>query len=169
MKTPTCSRRLRFAAVILVPALLVSCTERTAPSDPAPPTSLGLVSPAAARTPIDVPIFAQFDDVNPCTGEPITLTYNGTGQLQEFGDHSVLHVIGSVVTTDGYTGSFNWTIVFQGDRVAHVRAHDMEVNDATGQRVIFAVGVEHTTSVDGEPVVSFVHFSKDRIRCIGRR
>ncbi len=92
----------------------------------------------------------------------------GTAQVQAFGDHFLLHVLGSVTTTDGFSGSFNWTFVFEGDRVAQIRAHDMEVSDATGQRMIFAVGVEHTTTVDGTPVVSFMHFSKERVRCVGR-
>jgi hypothetical protein len=135
------------------------------------PTSAGSlaapVTAAAARAPVGEPLLIEIDDVNACNGLPITLTYAGTALVQEFGDHSLLHVNGTVTTTDGFTGTFNWAFVFQDDQVAHISAHDMEVSDASGQRIIFAVGVEHTTSVDGTTVVSFVHFSHDRIRCIG--
>jgi hypothetical protein len=42
----------------------------------------------------------------------------------------------------------------------------MEISNATGQRIIFAVGIIHETSVDGESVVSFDHISGPR--CVGR-
>jgi len=132
------------------------------------PTDLAATGAALSRAPIESPLLAVIDDVNACNGLPITLTYSGTAQLQEFGDHSLLHINGTVTTTDGFTGTFTWTFVFQGDQVGHITAHDMEVSDVSGQRILFAVGLEHVTVVNGEIVVSLVHFSHDRIRCLGQ-
>lgn len=147
--------------------MLLGC-ESGLQTSPTSAGSLGApVAAAAAHAPVEEPLFIQIDDVNACNGLPITLTYAGTAQVQEFGDHALLHVNGTVTTTDGFTGIFNWTFVFQDDQVAQISAHDMEVSDASGQRIIFAVGVEHATSVNEQIVVSFVHFSHDRIRCIG--
>jgi hypothetical protein len=143
--------------------MIIGCNSTT-------PTSPAFTAPttAAVSAPVEVAIFEQFEDFNPCTGASTTLTYSGTAKIRDFDDHFMLHVLGTVVTTDGYSGSFNWTFVFHGDRVGVIRAHDMELSDATGQRMIFPVGVEHVTSVDGEPIVSFSHFSKDRVRCVGK-
>ena len=121
----------------------------------------------AGAAPTAVPFSEQFDDINPCTGETITLTFTGTAFIQEFDDHSILVAAGTVVTSDGFSGTFNRQFVFLGDRVAHLRFHDMEVSDETGQRVVFGVGLVHETSVDGQPVVSFTHTSG--LRCVGPR
>ena len=118
-----------------------------------------------AKVPIVVPLFDEITDVNPCTGETITLTFTGTAFVQEFDDHSLLVASGTVVTSDGFSGSFEWLFVFQGDRVTHLRFHDMEVSDETGQRVMFGVGLVHETSVNGKTVVAFNHFSG--LRCVG--
>jgi hypothetical protein len=119
----------------------------------------------AAAKPIEVPLFEELDDINPCTGETITLTFAGTAFIREFDDHFLLVARGTVVTSDGFSGSFNRQLVFHGDRVATLRFHDMEITDETGQRIIFGVGLVHETTVDGETVVSFVHFSG--LRCVG--
>jgi hypothetical protein len=125
-------------------------------------------APAFSRAPVESPLLVLIDDVNACNGLPITLTYAGTAQLQEFDGHSLLHVNGTVTTSDGYTGTFNWTFIFEGDLVGHVVAHDMEVSDLSGQRILFAVGLDHVTAVDGQIVVTFSHFSHERIRCLGQ-
>jgi len=119
-----------------------------------------------AHSPTEVPLAEQFDDLNPCTGEVATYTFTGTARIQEFDEHFVLVASGSVVTSDGFSGSFNRQFVFNGDRVVHLRFHDMEVRDATGQRIMFGVGLFHETSVQGQPVVSFTQFSG--LRCVGK-
>jgi hypothetical protein len=137
---------------------------------PAPMTSESQASGpslAAARAPVEVPLQQSYDDINPCTGLQMTLYYTGTARVQDFGDHSLFHVNGTVTTSDGWTGKFTWTFTFLNDQVAHVTAHDMELNSATGQREIFPVGLEVHIAVDGRPVVDLVHFSKDRTRCVG--
>ena len=119
----------------------------------------------AAAEPIVVPLVDEFVDVNPCTGETITLTFGGTALIWEFDGHFLLVASGTVVTSDAFSGSFNRQFVFYGDRVSTLRFHDMEVSDETGQRVIFGVGLVHETTVDGETVVSFGHTSG--LRCVG--
>lgn len=120
---------------------------------------------AGGGPPIVVSLFEEFDDLNPCTGEPVHYTFRGTARIQEFDDHFLLVASGTVVTSDRFSGSFNRQFVFQGDRVVHLRFHDMEVSDETGQRIMFGVGLLHETSVNGQPVVSILHFSG--LRCVG--
>lgn len=155
------------AAALGLSVLAIGCeaTSPTAPSAGKP----AAMTPAldAAQSPADVPLLVVIDDINPCTGLPVTLTYEGTASIQEFGNHFVLHVNGTVETTDGFSGIFNWTILSQSDHVVHVSAHDMEMSDATGQIMIFPIGLEQHVTVDGELVVDLVHFSKDRVRCVG--
>jgi hypothetical protein len=122
--------------------------------------------PIAASRPVEVPFFEEFQDINPCTGQLVTYTFTGTARIQESDDRSILVARGSVVTSDGFTGSFNRQFVFIGGRVTHLRFHDMEVSSETGQRIIFGVGLFHETSLQGQPVVSFEHFSG--LQCVGR-
>lgn len=153
--------RAYTSAAIGAGLLLLACSG-PAPTDP------GGGRLAFSRAPVESPLLVLIDDVNACTGLPITLTYAGTAQVQEFDGHSLLHVNGIVTTSDGYTGTFHWTILFERDQVGHVTAHDIEVSDASGQRILFAVGVDHVTAVDGQIVVTFSHFSHERIRCLGQ-
>ena len=115
--------------------------------------------------PVQVPLFEEFQDLNPCTGQVVTYTLTGTARIQESGDRFILVARGSAVTSDGFVGSFNRQFVIIGDRVTHLRFHDMEVS-SEGQRIVFGVGLVHQTSVNGQPVVSFEHFSG--VRCVGR-
>ena len=121
----------------------------------------------ASSAPVEAPLLVAFDDINACTGETITLTYTGTARVQTVGDHSLLHVDGSVTTSDGWFGTFVWTFINQGDQVAHVNAHDMEITDGSRQRMIFPLGLEQHVTIDGALVVDFFRFSKDRVRCVG--
>ena len=129
-------------------------------------TLTALMAPIAwAKPPINVPIFEVFDDVNPCTGEIMTLTFTGVARIIENQDNSILVGRGTVETSDGFSGSFNRQFVINGDRVFHLRFHDMEASDETGQRIMFGVGMIHETTVDGDIVVSFLQFSG--LRCVG--
>jgi hypothetical protein len=120
---------------------------------------------AQAAAPIETPLFEQFQDINPCTGELITLTFTGVAVIHEIGDLFHLRGYGDVVTSDGYFGAFNRTFVFKGDQVATLRFHDMEVNNVTGQRVVVTV-IVHMTVVDGQVTSDVTHFSGPR--CVGR-
>ena len=162
------SRRSAFAPLAtLVLVLAAAACEATAPLSPpvdAPALSANAnAASRAART--EVPVFDEITDVNPCTGESVTITYTGTGQVHGGGDNVILQARGNVATSDGYTGTFNWTFVFIDGRVTHFRTHDTEVSNESGQRILFAVGLDHTTWRDGEAVVSFSHSSGPS--CVG--
>ena len=161
-------RRLVVAGQLTSAAVVLALSGCDAP-DPMSPTANVLLAASASRAPVESPFVTVIDDFNPCTGRPISLTFSGTAMIQAFADHFLMRVKGEVTTSDGFTGTFNWTFVEYGDQVGIVRAHDMELSDATGQRMIFPVGLEHETNVHGETVVSFVRFSKDAVRCVGRR
>ena len=162
-------RRLAIVACLTGASVVLAVAGCDAPN-PMSSTPSGVVLTAnATRAPVESPFSTVIDDFNACTGLPISLTFTGTAWVQEFNDHFLMRVRGEVTTNDGFVGTFNWTFVEYGDQVGIVRAHDMELSDATGQRMIFPVGLEHVTNVNGEIVVSFVHFSKDVVRCVGRR
>jgi hypothetical protein len=132
------------------------------------PASLGgpQVAETVAATSTEVPIFEQFQDLNPCTGRTVTHTFSGSALIRQAGPQSILVGRGTVTTSDGFSGTFNRTFVI-GDQVTHLRFHDMEIRTETGQRIIFGVGLFHQTTVQGEPVVTFEHFSG--VRCVGPR
>jgi hypothetical protein len=152
---------LLLAALVL----MTGCDDPIQPEQRAPAALP--VPTAASGAPSEVPFFEEFQDINPCTGQVVTYTFTGSARIRESADHFILVAKGSVVTSDGFSGSFNRQFVFIGDRVTHLRFHDMEVNSATGQRIIFGVGLFHETSPQGQPVVSFEHFSG--LRCVGKR
>ncbi len=119
-----------------------------------------------AAPPTSQPLFEQITDVNPCTDEIITLTLTGTAVVRSSGDHFTLRASGTVITSDGYEGTFNRNFVVIGDRVETLRFHDMEVSNTTGERIVFAVGLVHVTRIDGVPVVDLVKLNGPR--CVGR-
>ncbi|MGQ0796906.1 MAG: hypothetical protein ACT4OI_03445 [Methanobacteriota archaeon] len=112
---------------------------------------------ALAEAPITVPLFEEFEDLNPCSGEVIILTFTGTARISEFDGHFILVARGSVVTSDGFSGTFNRQFVFQDDRVTVLRFHDVEVSDETGQMIVFGVGLIVEITANGEAVVSLLH------------
>ena len=129
------------------------------------PLTLGPVA-GAQNGPVETPFTEDFDDLNPCTGEMVTYTFTGVARVIERQENSILVARGTVVTSDGFSGSFNRQQVFIGERVVHMRFHDMEVSHETGERIMFGVGMIHETMVDGDTVVSFLQFSG--LRCVGR-
>jgi hypothetical protein len=122
-------------------------------------------SVSSRQAPAEEPFTEVFEDVNPCTGNVVTYTFSGTARVRESGDDLFLVAKGTVVTSDGFTGSFNRQFIIN-DNVTHLRFHDMEASSQTGQRIIFGVGLFHETTVNGESVVSFEQFSG--ARCVGK-
>jgi len=117
---------------------------------------------STVNAPVEEPFTEVFTDVNPCTGNVITYTLAGTARVRRSGDDiSFLVAKGTVVTSDGFSGNFNRQFIIN-DRVTHLRFHDMEVSNQTGQRIIFGVGLLHETKANS---LSFVHFSG--ARCVG--
>lgn len=135
----------------LTTSLLLACGD-------APTAPTARPGPVASSAPVESPLFVQFDDWNICTQQIVTYTFSGTARIQEQDGRYLLVARGTVTTSDGFSGIFNRTFVFIGDRVAHMRFHDLEVSSDTGQRQIFSVGFYHMTAPDGQPVVEFEQF-----------
>jgi hypothetical protein len=127
------------------------------------PTSAPAI--ATARAPVEEPFVETLVDVNPCTGATVTYTFTGTSRLQTTPTGTILVVKGTASTSDGFTGSFNRQFVVN-EHVTHLRFHDTEVSNATGQRIMFAAAVVHETTANGQSIVSFTRFSG--LRCVGR-
>jgi len=119
----------------------------------------------AAGTPVEIPISEVVDDVNPCTGEPITITFTGVGFVHEDDDRYIFRGVGTVVTSDGFVGTFNRNYFIKGDQIFRVRFHDMEVSSSSGQRILFPLGLFTVTTVNGQ--VRSTVLQVPGARCIG--
>jgi hypothetical protein len=132
-------------------------------------SSVGTAAPALAElatavaAPVESPFLIVFDDVNPCTGETATFRFEGTSRTQLVGEHRIVHIAGTVTTSDGWTGMFNRQLVFHGTDVSTRRFFDMEVGP-DGQRQLFT-SVLHITIVDGEIVTQVAN---PKLRCVGK-
>lgn len=138
---------------------LLACETAAPPVEPNPSTDISL-----SAAPASTPFFEEIQDVNPCTGQVITYTFTGTARIRDTGTASLLVASGTVATSDGFSGQFNRQYVIN-EHVTHLRFHDMEVSNATGQRIMFGVGIFHETTADGSVIVSFNQFSG--LTCLG--
>ena len=151
---------MRTLRLLLLTTLAVAaCSEENAVApkiDPQPRLSIN-----AAGSVTEEPFHLFFYDVNPCTGLTESFSFDGTARVQSVGDLTVVHISGTVTTSDGWQGVFNRQFVFKGDQVITARFFDMEVG-ANHERQLFT-GNFHVTVVDGKPVVEFGRF---QLRCV---
>lgn len=124
---------------------------------------LGVAPAVADGPPVEVPLFFIVEDVNPCTGETILLTFEGVSRVHQFDDHLVIHFSGTVTTSDGYAGTFRRQLVLHGDQVTTVAGMDMEVGP-DHERVMFRI-ITHVTVVNGEVTADFEIID---LKCIGK-
>ncbi|MFL5496504.1 MAG: hypothetical protein ACJ8DC_19115 [Gemmatimonadales bacterium] len=87
----------------------------------------------AASAPIEVPIFVQFEDVNPCSGLVITVTFTGTARIVEHNGHVVVHERRTISTSDGFEGRGTDTFVDNGN-IQKFTLNDMLTNES-GDRI----------------------------------
>jgi hypothetical protein len=66
--------------------------------------SLALAVPAAADPPTAFPIEDVFDDVNPCTGDDMTVTFDGTAFVHFHDSRIVARAQRTITTSDGSVG-----------------------------------------------------------------
>jgi hypothetical protein len=66
--------------------------------------SLALAVPAAADPPTEFPIEDVFDDVNPCTGDDMTVTFVGTAFVHFHDSRIVARAQRTITTSDGSVG-----------------------------------------------------------------
>ena len=96
----------------------------------------------AASAPIEVPVFIQFDFLNPCSGLIHTVTFTGTARIHEHDGQVVVQTQRTITTSDGFQGRGTDTFVDNGkiqrftlnDMLSHesgarIRAHFVQVID----------------------------------------
>jgi hypothetical protein len=95
--------------------------------------ALALAAPAAADPPTEFPILDVFEDVNPCTGDVMTVTFTGTFFVHEHGSRAVVRGERTITTSDGFVGHGTDSFVDNG-QVLMFRQTDIMTNASTGQR-----------------------------------
>ena len=96
--------------------------------------ALAFAAPAAADRPMEFPIFDMFLDVNPCTGNTVTVTFVGTISVHQHGVREVNLASRTITTSDGFVGRGTDTFV-DNDHIIMFRLNDMLTNATTGDRV----------------------------------
>lgn len=136
--------------------------------------SLTLAASAAADPAVhELPPDETFTDVNPCTGQTTTITFSYSKFVIREGPDAAggFHVtgtgVGTVTTTDGFTGRFTFWFGFNGTRsgtTVETFTQSVTISNESRQRVV-AIFVFHVTSVDGDVKAEI---ELDKIRCLGR-
>ena len=94
--------------------------------------ALGFAAPAAVDRPTEFPILNVFQDVNPCTGNVMTITFVGTVSVHFHGSRVVANAHRTITTSDGFVGHGTDSFVDNG-RVLMSRITDIMTN-ASGDR-----------------------------------
>ena len=95
--------------------------------------ALAFPVPAAANPPVEEPILDVFTDINPCTGEEMTVTFVGSVLVHEHGDRVIATAHRTITTSDGFEGHGVDSFVDNG-QVLKFTQTDVVTNEATGQR-----------------------------------
>jgi hypothetical protein len=66
--------------------------------------AVALAAPISADAPTAIPISVTFDDVDPCTGEIHTVSFDGVAYRHEHDGRVVAHSDLVITTTSGYVG-----------------------------------------------------------------
>jgi hypothetical protein len=121
--------------------------------------ALAFAAPAAADRPTEFPILAVFEDVNPCTGTPMIVTFVGTAFVHEHGSREVVRQQRTITTSDGFAGHGTDTFVANG-QVFVFRQADMMANTSGDRfRVQFVVVGDLSTGT--------VRVEKGAFTCLG--
>ena len=95
--------------------------------------ALAFAVPAAADPPTQFPILDVFPDVNPCTGNPMTVTFVGTAYVHFHGSRIVGRSQRTITTSDGFVGHGTDNFVDNG-QVFRFRQTDILTNAVSGDR-----------------------------------
>ena len=95
--------------------------------------ALALAVPAAANPPVEEPINDVFTDINPCSGEEMTVTFVGRVLVHEHGQREIAIAHRTITTSDGFEGHGVDSFVDNG-RVLMATLTDIVTNETTGQR-----------------------------------
>ena len=91
--------------------------------------ALAFAVPAAADPPTAFPFEFSFEDVNPCSGDTMTVTIFGTVFVHAHDSRSVVRLDRTITTSDGFVGRGTETQVDNG-QVFVARLTDILTNDA---------------------------------------
>ena len=94
--------------------------------------AFAFAAPAAADPPTEFPILDVFPDVNPCTGNPMTVTFVGTAFVHFHDSRVVARAQRTITTSDGFVGHGTDNFVDNG-QVLISRLTDIMTN-ASGDR-----------------------------------
>jgi hypothetical protein len=103
--------------------------------------------PAAANPPTAFPFEDVFPDVNPCTGDVMTVTIAGTAFVHSHGSRIVVHSERTITTSDGFAGHGTDTFVDNG-QIIMFRQTDIMTNDSGDRfraRGVFVLDVSTDT------------------------
>jgi hypothetical protein len=121
--------------------------------------ALAFAVPAAADPPTAFPFEDVFPDVNPCTGDIMTVTIAGTAFVHFHDSRIVVHAERTITTSDGFVGHGTDTFVANG-QIEMFRQTDIMTN-ASGDRFrargVFVVDVSTET----------VRVDKFELTCLG--
>jgi hypothetical protein len=95
-------------------------------------SALAFAVPAAADPPTPMEFVDVFPDVNPCTGNPMTVTIATTAFVHFHGSRIVAHGKRTITTSDGFVGRGTDTFVENG-QVLMFRQTDI-MRNASGDR-----------------------------------
>jgi hypothetical protein len=95
--------------------------------------ALAFAAPAAADRPTEFPIFDVFPDVNPCTGNAMTVTFVGTISVHQHGVREVNIAHRTITTSDGFVGHGTDSFVDNGQIIKFTQT-DIMKNATTGKR-----------------------------------
>ena len=89
--------------------------------------ALAFAAPAAADAPTEFPILDVFDDINPCTETPMTVTFVGSVLVHEHGTRVIARALRTITTSDGFVGHGTDSFVDNG-RVLKSTLADIMMN-----------------------------------------
>lgn len=95
--------------------------------------ALAFAVPAAADPPTAFPFEFTFDDVNPCTGDTMTVTIAITDFVHFHGSRIVVHAKRTITTSDGSVGHGTASLVDNG-QIVKERFTDIMTNASGGYR-----------------------------------
>jgi hypothetical protein len=109
--------------------------------------ALAFAVPAAADPPSPIEFVDVFPDVNPCTGDPMTVTITTTGLEHSHGSRVVFHSARTITTSDGFVGRGTESFVDNG-QVIRARLADIMRNtsgDSFRARAVFVFDISTDT------------------------
>src|SRR5215204_3530084 len=95
--------------------------------------ALAFAAPAAANPPVEEPILDVFTDINPCSGEEMTVTFVGSVLVHEHEERVIAIAHRTITTSDGFEGHRADSLVYNG-QVVRGTLTDILTNEPTGQR-----------------------------------